>query len=280
MPDTSELVPAASPEPSEVLTVTLDYTIPVELADLSASLGALAQQHQRFAERIGASINGDRVRLYVKEIRPGSIIVELLALAQTAAPLVGAVNTVVPFAKNVAELIGYAVGKSATPPDGTTPKDARDLSAFINPVAGDFGSSMVIQARDNARVEVNLRIDSNQANAAQNRLNNWASRQQEPVSGIHEHQLFYFARATGNAQKGSGDRGVIERFGKQAVRTRFMTAESKQLPLQEPLFQKVYDVDVDVQTVDEKPMLYRILKVHDSFSRTTGPEEDAADPAA
>lgn len=280
MPDPSERVPAASPEASEVLTVTLDYTVPVELADLSASLGALAHQHQRFAERVGASINGDRVRLYVKEIRPGSIIVELLALAQTAAPLVEAVNTIVPFAKNLADLIGFAVGRARSPPEGTTSKDARDLSEFIKPVAGDLGSSMVIQARDNARVEVNLRIDSNEANAAQNRLNNWAARQQEPISGIHEHQLFYFARATGDAQRAKGDRGIIERFGKQAVRTRFMTAEAKQLPLQEPLFQKVYDVDVDVQTVDGKPMLYRILKVHESFDRNAGPEAGASDPAA
>ena len=255
--------------------MTLHYTRPVELADLSTSLGALAHQHERFADKLGATINGDRIRLYVKEIRPGSIIVELLALAQTAAPLVDAVNTVVPFAKNVSELLGFAVGRTPAPPDGTTPKDARDLSEFIKPVAGDLGSSMVIQARDNARVEVNVHIDSNQANAAQNRLGNWAARQQEPVSGIHEHQLFYFARATGDAQRGTGDRGIIERFGTQAVKTRFMTAEAKQLPLQEPLFQKVYDVDVDVQTVDGKPMLYRILKVHDSFNRNTGPDRTA-----
>lgn len=281
MSDPSVRVPADPLGSGEVLTVTLNYTMPVELADLSTSLGALAHQHQRFAERVGASINGDRIRLYVKGIRPGSIIVELLALAQTVAPLVEAVNTIVPFAKNVAELLGFAVGRAPRPPEGTTTRDARDLSEFIKPVAGDLGSSMVIQAHDNARVEVNLRIDSNEANAAQNRLNNWAARQQEPVSGIHEHQLFYFARATGDAQRGTGDRGIIERFGKQAVRTRFMTAEAKQLPLQEPLFQKVYDVDVDVQTVDGKPMLYRILKVHDSFDRNSGSEEgDASDPAA
>ena len=193
--------------------MTLHYTRPVELADLSTSLGALAHQHERFADKLGATINGDRIRLYVKEIRPGSIIVELLALAQTELPLVDAVNTVVPFAKNVSELLGFAVGRTPAPPDGTTPKDARDLSEFIKPVAGDLGSSMVIQARDNARVEVNVHIDSNQANAAQNRLGNWAARQQEPVSGIHEHQLFYFARATGDAQRGTGDRGIIERFG-------------------------------------------------------------------
>ena len=58
-----------------------------------------------------------------------------------------------------------------------------------------------------------------------------------------------------------------------------MTAEAKQYPLQEPLFQKVYDVDVDVQTVEEKPMLYRILKVHDSFDRDAGPERNSAESA-
>lgn len=276
MSDPSERVPSEIREPEEVLTVTLNHTMPIELSDLSASLGALARQHQRFADRIGASINGDRVRLYVKEIRPGSMIVELLALAQTVAPILGAVNTIVPFARNVADLLSFAVGKETAPPEETTTKDARDLSDFIKPVAGDLGSSMVIHARDNARVEVNVRINSNEANAAQNRLNNWAARQQEPVSGIHEHQLFYFARATGEAQRATGDRGIIERFGKQAVRTRFMTPEAKQLPLQEPLFQKVYDVDVDVQTVDGKPMLYRILKVHDSFDRNAGLDGQAS----
>ena len=256
------------PQPAEVLTVTLDHVGPIELSVLSGSLYSLAAQHLRFADRIGATINGDQVKLYVREIRSGSIIVELIAMAQTAGTIAGAMNTVVSFAKNIHGLLSFGTGAATAPPPKTTPSDARDLSQFIEPAASNPDALMKLEVSGGAQVNIGtLIINSNQANATQNRLRNWAARQELPVNGTHSAQLFYMERATGNPASTTGDRGIIERFSRKSVKTRFANLENKQRMVDEALFRKVYVVDVDVQTVEGQPRLYTILRVLDTMER-------------
>ncbi len=256
-----------SPAP-EVLTITVQHTQPIELSLLTSSLQALATQHARYADRHGAAINGDQVKLYVKEIRGGSIVVELVALATSYGPIVGEISTVVGFAKSLVGILDFFRGKADALPPETGPKDVDDTSTFIEVGTGSVRDNVIINASDNAQVVVNYTLPSEAANAAQNRMLSWASQQAIPVTGVHTGVLFYFVQARDEASARAGDKGRVESISPAAVKTLIMDPAIKAVMLDEALFRKIYVVDVSVETVGGRPRLYKILKLHDSMGRT------------
>jgi hypothetical protein len=66
---------------TEALTYTFNNTRPVELLDLTNSLLAIGEQYRSYVRRQNEALAEDNYRLYVREIRTGSIIVDLISLA-------------------------------------------------------------------------------------------------------------------------------------------------------------------------------------------------------
>lgn len=270
------------PQPTAVLTVRIEHSGPIALSALADSLQALADSHARFADASGATINGDKVRLYVREIRSGSIIADLVGVAMNY-PIfgtLGTANTVVTFAKHMAALVDYFLGKTPAPPPDTRAEEARELSRIVAPIAGDAAGNLSILARDNASVVVNQTVNFAQANTIQNRARNFAAVQEQPVSGLHEGRLFYWFQARNSEKtKGVGDLGVIESITRKPVKTRFASDEIKRAMLGEALFTRDYVVDVEVQTREGRPTLYTIQRLIDGFEREEParlpPQDDA-----
>ena len=59
------------------LEIKIDYSRPVELADLTISLQGLARSYKRYSSQHSTEVS-DAVKLYVREIRSGSIAVDLV----------------------------------------------------------------------------------------------------------------------------------------------------------------------------------------------------------
>ena len=66
------------------LTIEIKNTRPVQLSDMTAAFTAYAEEYQRFAQRDGHDVSGENVQLYVHELRTGSIIADLVSLADQA----------------------------------------------------------------------------------------------------------------------------------------------------------------------------------------------------
>lgn len=81
------------------LVVTIKNNQPIELLELTRSLVALANNFNRYASTHGKSIEDRGAKLYVKEIRSGSIEIELVELVSVA---------VLPFAENVNTILDFA----------------------------------------------------------------------------------------------------------------------------------------------------------------------------
>ena len=64
-----------------ILTYLFSNTRPIELLDLTSSLFAIGEQYRSFIRRQGESLSEDDYRLYVREVRTGSIIVDLVSQA-------------------------------------------------------------------------------------------------------------------------------------------------------------------------------------------------------
>lgn len=254
-----------------MFTVAIEHVGPIEVKALAESLGALGSSFARFVQRQGLPLPEEEVRLYVREIRSGSILIDLVALASQA-PVVAehaaAVSrSVLEFAGNVNGIVDYFRGRRAAPPEKVDRRDVEDVGKVLEPIAAQHGSHVTFTAAEGAIQVVNFQVGSNDAAAVLHRAEHWAAMQALPANGIREKVLFYWYQAQDKAAKAAGDRGVIESISKAHVKTIFASEEAKAEMLDEALFRFAYVVDVDVQTIGDKPRLYKILQVHDRIER-------------
>ena len=248
------------------LTVKFDYTRPLELSELSSSLSAIASHHARVAAALGADINDDRVKLYIRDVRKASVEFDLVSMAATygTIKILQEANTLIQFAKNLWAAIGFFKGSSK---DAASPKpeDVKDMIRTIAPTANDTGANLILNVTGGTNV-FTFNVTSQEAAAVTHRARNWLAVADQPISGVQRDRLFFW-RQVRDAAIGKGDRGVIETISKKDVRTIFASDDIKQTMLGEPLFTKFYIVDVEVQTVDGVPQLYKILEVKRSEDR-------------
>jgi hypothetical protein len=82
-------------------------------------------------------------------------------------------------------------------------------------------------------------------------------------------ELLVLAQIRDVPKSKTGDRGIIESISKLDIKLLFTSEEIKRDILEAPEnpFQKAFIVDVEVKTLDDKPALYKILAVKESFDR-------------
>ena len=95
-----------------LLTIEIKNKSPVELADFTQSLLSLSEEFRRHIEAQEPEIFAADVRLYVKEVRPGSIIADIVALSPQALQLISYSAAVVNFYKFVKASYDYLSGAS------------------------------------------------------------------------------------------------------------------------------------------------------------------------
>jgi hypothetical protein len=82
------------------LIIKISNRDPIELVDLTKSLFSLASQFSSYVEKNGTSKEECEARLFVKEIKSGSVIIELIELATAGLiPFAENMNTIYEFTK-------------------------------------------------------------------------------------------------------------------------------------------------------------------------------------
>ena len=250
------------------LMLTISNQRPVELTDLTLSLNSLADEYRRFLAVKESTVDADNIKLYIHEIRTGSIVTYLQAMAPYALPLVEHSETIVGYAKHLKSWYDFLAGgaeRRVTPEDRQT---LQNLSNILEPVAKDRGSQVNIGVVNvQGDVHMNVTVGSLESNAAQNLAKRELEKLKEPVSGLHEKVLMYWHQARNEIGGKTGDRAIIELIHKGAVKTIFAGDDIKAAMLyDEPHpFSKGFVVDVVAQTVDDKPVLYKVTHLHEAF---------------
>lgn len=246
-----------------VLIVELKNTKPVELLDLSTSFGALAQSFRDYATATTGDPAPDNLRLYVREIRPGSIIAELSTIAEQAHWILDHIEVLAGFVTNLNDIMAFFIG-TEKPKDAPSPHQARQIANIIEPVAKDGGSQMNITINGPVTVHNHFTINSLEANALQNGVQRYVG-PQLPLTGVYRDQLMTLEQVKNSAKAKTGDRGIIEGLSVRPVRLRFLNDDSKRrvLDLEQNPFQSIFLVDVEMRSVSGKPALYTVLDVKD-----------------
>ena len=254
------------------LIIELKNKEPVDLIDLARSMLSVGDEYKRFIAKYELGYaDADGVRLYIKQIHNGSIITELVALAPYALPFMEHANTVIDYSTHLKNVYEWFIGKSDKKPDDIEKTTLENLSTIIEPIAKDHASQINFGALNiQGDFVVNIHINSTEANAAQNAIRRELDSMKEPITGIHEGVVMYWVQARNQPDSSkAGDRAKIESIYRGDLKVRFPTHTLKTKMLyEEPYpFKKAFIVDVAVETINEKPALYKVLELHDIIDK-------------
>ncbi len=262
------------------LDVKLEYSQPVELADLTLSLQGLARSYKRYATQHDIDV-GDAVKLYVREIKSGSVIVDLvndtLAHAVAAGPVIAGMalpeltskaKLLLDFAKFVKGTYDFFRGSAPKPADLTAPH-IRDLSNVLEPVAKDSNGNVSINARDNAQVYVQVTVNQTDANAIQNKAVKEIEILKAPEQTIHRQVLLYWHKATADMVSAPSDRAIIDAITDKPLRVFFpdgdVLTKATMIAGKSNPFTAGFLVDVELQTLKGEPYAYKVTHLYEEL---------------
>lgn len=250
------------------LIIHIENKRPIELMDLTKSLVSLASQFNEYVKTTG-NISNREAKLYVKEIKSGSVILDLIEIATVGAlPFIENINTIVGFAEYIRNGVNYFLGKDDSKNPEFSTKDCADFAQIVNPVAKDKGSQFNMSTTINGNVTNVLVLDSIQANAFQNIIKSESKQMFLPEpKGDHEKVVMYFDTTKSNIKAETGNKAIIETIDKKSAKVIFDTEDLKEQILKgnENPLTTGYVVDVKVETVKDRLAAYKVMKLHESF---------------
>jgi hypothetical protein len=252
------------------LTIHIENKQPIELIDFTASFEALGNEYYKFlSENSNFKLKKD-TKLYVKEIKTGSIITVLSDLVPGVIPFIESSNSVIEFTKFLKESYDYFLGKSIDKPKEFDLKDCNNFSNIIKPIAKDNGSNIIFTGDFNFKnCEINISYNSQEANAIQNGISRVKSELKEPIRNIEEKVLFYWDSAKYDDNSKSIDKGFIDSISANSLKVVFDEQETKKemLDINENPFHYSFLVDVEVMTINNVPSVYKIVKLHEMIQK-------------
>lgn len=254
-------------EPQKItpeLQVIISNVRPIELLDLTESLNALAAEFADFIAREHPEDDASEVKLFVHEVKAGSVIATFAALSPTLMQSLSYAVTVADFAAHLVRGYSWLKGQSVSPGSVVT---AENLSRIVEPVAKDSGSQINIGTLV-AEAGSNVTINYADANLVQNTARRYIANQKRAGSGIQSKVLMHWYQARGDSRSNVGDRAVIESITSKPIKTVCATEalKSKMVLSEVNPFQEAFLVDVVVDTVNDKPAMYKIIELHERFS--------------
>ncbi len=261
----------------EKLEFKIDRKIPIEVGEFSRGLQALGLEYQRFLRSQHPTVTDANTELFVEKIVEGSIIIELIG---AALPLLEGAKTVY----EVVDFVDYLGDKfrALMAPGGrlesANKSELARLTDMATMVATDPNGNAHIIAVEHEETSLNKTTKtcfvisgqeaSNVVKNAESQLLELQEDDQNRHIGVLM-TLYQTNKATPEAEKTSGEKGVIEAVtpkplpliyasGLAGQRIKAAWGEERHNP-----YELGFVVDVDVQTVRGKPKAYRIMNVQE-----------------
>lgn len=260
---------------SSRLEIRIENSKPVVLTDLTMALLAVGQQFERFVECDSTDQQPIASELYIKDVRSGSIIVELVANALPVVPLLWQGGALSEWVNVLKANIEWLNGKLNAPPREVTKPDLKQLHNILEPVARDGAAQMNLTVTEGGKVINQFFFNSSEANAAQNGVRRQLEGFDEPDDHIQRKRVMLWNQTKFSDRTSTGDRAIIESISSSPVKVIFENNAVKKAMLagdhrfSRQWHELAYIVDVRVQTVRGTPKVYTIINYHD---------EDTFDP--
>lgn len=259
------------------LILKIETKGPIALDDFVATFVGLGSQFETFFDGEHPDEHGD-AKFYVQEVRAGSIITELVPYAVTGGGMLAGTFATIKYANDLykfvetygAKLSRYFKKGGREP--AATKGDLADYLKTVAAVAHDPDGTLALTVFENGEQRVAFSFTTRQARDAEHNILEHRAELERTTDADHKRVLMTFTRTNvAHAKTGqrSGDRVQISAIHKRALpivyastlaeeRIRHEIAEAD-----ENVYKKAFDVDVNVEERDGKPIAYRIVAVHD-----------------
>jgi hypothetical protein len=273
------------------LEVNFGVDKPVELIQLTLALQGMARDYRRYANdtirESGRKVADDDIRLYVTEVKSGSIIATFASAAQVMGAFVPLIDVnplfngyVQFFGETVSYFRSLANQVNLKASDITATKAAAQAVSDVMAVAasqpgGTFTLSANIGSKepDGSKFSAQITITSEEAAEAQRGA--LIAQKVLDYRGDADYQnvLLYFQRTSTTAPKTDGrtdDKAIINSISSKALPVHFASGldaaritDMKSDPKQNP-FKAAFRVDVNVESDRNKiPRFYRVVHIHE-----------------
>lgn len=251
------------------LVIKIENKRPIELLDLTKSLVSIATQFDSYVDKNADSKENREAKLFVKEIKSGSVILELVEFATIGMiPFIENTNTILGFAEYCKKAINFFLKNEGEKPE-LKPTDYKDFSTILNPISKDNGSQFNLSTTINGNVELHLNLNSTETNALQNIFKKELEQLKIPeqLDDVKPSVLMTWFQARNDLKSTIGNKGVIEELSKKPLNITFETDDIKEKMLHSDInpFNTAFVVDVKIQTIQDKPAAYKIVKLHNFF---------------
>jgi hypothetical protein len=208
---------------SDVPSIVIEYKNerPLEVIELASSLAAFAQQFERSVTKAGGPSHS---QLYVREVRSGSSIFELIETIGAVHTLMKSGEYLAPFLSHWQETLLAVLTLSPKAKD-LDRQDVKAARSFVQPLAHDAAGKIGIVHQSAATINNQFYLTSDDARQI---LNNGA----HLLSALPHEQPFtnepmvLFQVRDGPAT-GAGDRGFIDKFSPNSKKLTFSSDEVK-----------------------------------------------------
>jgi nucleotide-binding universal stress UspA family protein len=259
------------------LTYILETKEPVELGDFVAQFVAIGNEFERFVKEQHKDLAGD-ASFFVKEVRKGSTIVDMIPAMAVVAPFIANADQVMivedfvrRWGKRLSALISDQ--KKDAP---TTPQEFKDFSKAVTAIARDPNATSRLEAavfEDGKRkVRYSFEFTTSEARAAEKVIEHRQHELEKPGQELHERVLMVFTRSdvhSASLGKPSGEKVMIEEISDKSISLTYGSdlAERKLKheirEADENVYKKGFIVDVHTKVVRGKPVAYAVTHVHD-----------------
>ncbi|MCF6233334.1 MAG: hypothetical protein L3J36_09605 [Rhodobacteraceae bacterium] len=260
-----------------VLTLTIDNSQPVKLSAFVSAFTSLAREYRQTVQE-SEHYSADEAEIYVKEIRSGSIVADLIPMAATMLPLVIAEAERIILAVEVVEKWRTKVSSllEGVIPDGSSKSDLKAWAGAVEAIARDPNASSTLEAasfEDGKRqVRAAFTFNTNDALKIEKVIDAEFERLDEVKYADHERVLMVFTRSdVGDAPLGkrSGERVLIQEISEKTLAITYGSKLAEDRikheirESDENIYKKGFNVDVKVQRTGIRAVAYSIMHVHD-----------------
>lgn len=241
-----------------VFRVTIKNTKPVELVEYTKSLMALSAEFVSYCKNNQLDMKGE-VKLFIKEVKTGSIISDLIACAPALLQCVEYTNCIIDFYNHLKTVFDYFLGKNQKNPEFTK-KMLGNIENLMMPGINDNQGSISYEVIQGDKVVNNYFITNADQNIIQNRARNEALIQ--PSDDAEYYSVPFYWHQARNSDKNTIDKGIIEQISKMPMKT-IMEPELKKKMISGNLFESTYIVDVKTLSAKGKLIGYHITNLID-----------------
>lgn len=275
------------------IRLKLDTSEPIALADFVAGFVGIGNQFDKFVAREYPDLKADS-EIYIQEVRSGCIEADLVAwivgggitAAGVAAWALDAMDKVQIFSKFV-DSVKNRLGPYFKPGGRTGDATKGDLSDWLKAtqaIAHDKNGNARLEAavfEDGERkVRAAFTFTTPEAREAERQIGDHKAEMEAQSDADHKRVLMRFVRPSIEkvaSHKRTGERALIEAVHAKPLAIVYasdLARERIQHEMKEGdanIFRLLFDVDVNVEMSQGKPVAYRIMAVHDI---TDAPDED------